>query len=299
MYTVYPPTVYTRLNSRNTYEGSMRPIVLSNLIPDGTTLPNEAARKAGRPREKRYRVDNTNTRIRKDSRRKGDTAAARSTRKAKKQKRQDDIEAAASVARIQNRKDTFALSDRVRALCDTSDEESTPKNTAKSTTQPTKSATNSTPKSTSTRSKSAAKAAAPIAISDDDEQSSDDDDDAEPLPSTSTAANITFVSRAEAEAVVTSDEYAIAEAAELYLNRGDPDAGDDQDEAESQPVSSGWLLTPFGSTTAATQESLRLTPRQKRSAEPSSVEPPIPKRIRGPCGICRDPNHAFLACPKR
>lgn len=71
---------YKHNTYKNQYALSMRPILVTDLIPDGRTLPPDARRKPGRPRSKRYRKNNINTRIRKDSKRKNDTAIERSTR---------------------------------------------------------------------------------------------------------------------------------------------------------------------------------------------------------------------------
>jgi hypothetical protein len=66
------------------YLGSLRPILLNNLIPDGKTLPPEPKQAVGRPRVKRFRRDTIRTQIRKDSRK--TTESRKTTGKARAKK---------------------------------------------------------------------------------------------------------------------------------------------------------------------------------------------------------------------
>lgn len=276
----------------------MRPIVLANLIPD-TTLPCKAARKPGRPREKRFRTDNVNTRIRKDSRRKGETATARSTREAKKAKQKELDNEAKRAKRLEKRKDDSARKDAM---------DSSSKDKEYAAAKKAYNARKSTLKSTSSLSKtsksSSAKAAErrrqkSVTISDNQASDSSDylSDSDEPTTARSStekatekasSTTITFESRKEAEAAVMSTNEAIVEAAERYL---DPDADEDEDEdgnAVSQPAASG--------------ESLGLTLQLKRSleaADSTTLESTASKRQRGPCRHCGAPDHAFLTCLTR
>ncbi|KAE9984749.1 hypothetical protein EG328_008367 [Venturia inaequalis] len=207
-----------------------------------------------------------------DSRRQGETAAARSTRvakakaqaKAQAKEKQDD---AARATRIQKRNEDLERSTVGRALCDSSEDES-PKATS---TQ--KTTLKSVPNSLSLAAK-AAVTTAPIEIS--DEAALD------ALDALDEAIKITFSSREEALVAVISDNLDIAEAAEMYL---DPFA--DQDEEEAEDVA---------------QEPFTLPLHQKRSAEEaldSTRSTTSSKRQRGPCRHCRNSDHAYAMCPDR
>ncbi|RDI78886.1 PAB-dependent poly(A)-specific ribonuclease subunit [Venturia inaequalis] len=267
LYVPHEAEIYTRQASRQTYDGYIRPIVLTNLIPDRITLPNKAYRKAGRPREKRFRKDNANIRIRKDSRRQGDTAAARSTRAVKKAKQ----DKAARAARIKKRNEDLERSTVGRALCNLSKDKS-PKATS------TQKTTSKTVPNLSSLAAKAAVTTAPIEIS--DKAASDTSDKA----ASNEATKITFSSRKEALVATRSNNPDIAEAAEMYL---DPFTDQDKDEEEAEDVA---------------QELFTLPLHQKRSAEEAldSIRSTTSSKCqRGPCRHCRNPDHAYAMCPDR